>query len=66
MQRHGIEKRGWKLHYSQTLSLFPYTGKSLNLMHKHSSFNELFLALNIMLRKAFKYPKIKDSNREVP
>lgn len=64
MRIHCIQQSSWRLHYSQTLGLFPYTGKSLNLMHKHlSAFSDLFLALSIVLRKAFKYPKIKGSNK---
>lgn len=64
MQIHCIQQSSWRLHYSQTLGLFPYTAKSLNWMHKHlSSFSDLFLALSIVLRKAFKYPKIKGSNK---
>lgn len=46
--------------------LFSYAGKSLKLIHKHLSFSDLFLALNIVLEKAFKYPKIEARNREVP
>lgn len=48
------------MHYRQTLSLFSHTGKSLKLIHKHSSFSDLFLALNrIVLEKAFKYQKLR-------
>lgn len=66
MQFHCIQKWSWGVHYSQTLSLFSYAGKSLKLIHKHLLFSDLFLPLNIVLETAFKYHKIKVRNREVP